>query len=82
MKESDPAESAQFLKARGIATEPVFICWVPHTLQNRDVIISSVKYRIRRTTYKYGIKIPTSLEHVSKLDKANGNYFWRKAIEK
>ena len=42
----------------------------------------SVKSRIRRTTYKYGIEIPTSLEHARKLDEAKGNDFWRKAIEK
>ena len=82
LKESHPVESAEFAKAHGIATDPDFIWWVPHTLQKRDVIILSVKYIIRRTTYKYGIEIPTSLEHARKLDKANGNDFWRKAIEK
>ena len=71
MKESHPVESAKFAKSRGIATETDFIWWVPHTLQKRDVIISSVKSRIRRTTYKYVIEITKSLEHARKLDKAN-----------
>ena len=69
-------------KARGISTEPVLIWWVRHTLRKRDVIISSVKSRIFRTTHKYGTEIPTSIEHARKLDEANGNDFWRKAIKK
>ena len=81
-KESHPVESAEFAKDCGIATDPAFIWWVPHTLRKRDVIISSVKSRIRCTTYKYGIEIPTSIEHERKLDEANGNDLWRKATKK
>ena len=42
----------------------------------RGVIISALKSRIRKTTHKYGIEIPTSIEHGHRLDKENGNNFW------
>ena len=52
MKESHPVEVADFAKARGIADEPAFSWWVPYMLRKRDVIISKVKSRIRKTTHK------------------------------
>ena len=82
MKESHPIEVAEFAKARGIADEPAFAWWVPWTLRKRDVIISSVKNRIRKTTHKYGIEMPTSVEHAVEIDRRNGNRFWQDAIEK
>ena len=68
LKESHPVELAEFARARGIDVEPAFAWWVPYTLRKRDVILSSVKKRIRKTTYKYGIEIPTSIEHVYNID--------------
>ena len=75
MKESHPVESAEFSRARGIDTEPAFVCWVSPILEKRDVIISSVKSRVRRITHKYGQEVPSSLEHARKIDLANGNSF-------
>ena len=46
----------------------------------RDVILSAVKSCIRKTTHKYGIEIPTSVEHAHKIDAKNGNTFWRDTI--
>jgi hypothetical protein len=40
-----------------------------------------VKHRIRKTTHKYGIEIPTSVEHAYRIDTKNGNTFWRDAIQ-
>ena len=60
MKESHPVELAEFAKSRGLASEPAFAWWVPYTLHKRDVIILSIKTRIRRTTHRYGIEILTS----------------------
>ena len=82
LKESNPIELAEFAKARRIDTEPAFAWWVPFTLRKRDRIISAVRARVRRVTHKYGIEIPTSIEHAYELDRKNGNDFWRKAIEK
>ena len=82
LKESHPVEVSEFAKARGIDDEPAFAWWVPYTLRKRDVIISAIKSRIRKTTHKYGIEIPTSIEHAYKIDEQNGNRFWRDALEK
>jgi len=82
MKESHPVEVAEFAKARGIDREPAFAWWVPYTLRKRDVILSAIKSRIRKTTHKYGIEVPTSVEHAHDIDRRNGNTFWRDAIKK
>jgi hypothetical protein len=82
MKESHPVEVAEFAKARGIAQEPAFAWWVPHTLRRRDVILSKIKTRIRKTDRKYGIELPTSVNHAMELDRKNKNTFWRDALAK
>ncbi len=83
MKEAHPVETAEFAKARGIDKEPAFAWWVPYTLRKRDVILASVKKRIRRTTHKYGVELPTSVQHAYELDRKNGGEpFWHKALEK
>jgi hypothetical protein len=82
MKESHPVETAEFAKARGIDDEVAFAYWVPYTLRKRDVIIAAVKARARKVSHKYGIELPTSVEHAYELDKKNGNTFWRDAIKK
>jgi len=82
MKESHPVECAEFARAKGIDDEVAFAYWVPFTLRKRDVIIAAVKTRCRKTSHKYGIELPESVEHAYRLDEKNGNDFWRKAIEK
>jgi hypothetical protein len=77
MKESHPVEVAEFAKARGIADDPAFIWWVPYTLRKRDIILSAVKSRIRKTTHKYGIEIPgieipNNIEHANEIDRKTG----------
>jgi hypothetical protein len=54
---------------------------VPYTLRKRDIILSAVKHRIRKTTHKYGIEITTSVEHVYRIDSKNRNTFWRESIQ-
>ncbi|CAJ1966194.1 unnamed protein product [Cylindrotheca closterium] len=82
LKESNPVDVAEFAKAHHIDEEPAFRWWVPHTLRKRDMIISAVKARVRKTTHKYGIEIPTSVEHAKRLDAQNGNNLWMKALSK
>ena len=81
LKESHPVELAEYAKVRGIAQEPAFHWWVPYTMRKRDIILSAVKSRLRKTTQKYGIGIPTSIDHAERIDTKNGNHFWRDAIE-
>ena len=82
MKESHPVEVAEFAVARGIDRKPAFAWWVPYTLQKRDIIISKVKAQIKKATHKYGIEVPTSVEHAHEIDRRNGNTLWRDAIKK
>ena len=75
-------EVAKYAVRYGIAGEPAFSWWVPHTLKKRDRIIAAVSERVRRTSHKYGIKIPLSIIEAYRYDEGNGNYLWRKAITK
>ena len=67
LKESHPVETAEFAKLRGIDDESAFGWWVPHTLKKRNALISAMKVRLRKTTHKYGIEIPTSVDHAMEL---------------
>ena len=80
LKESHPVETAEFAKSRGIDDEPAFAWWVPHTLKKRKAIISAMKVRLQKTTHKYGIEIPTSVDHAMKIDRKNGNTMWKDAL--
>ena len=75
-------ETAEYTRAREILNEPVFAWWVPYTLRKREIILTAVKNRIRKTTHKYGIEIPRDMEHTHKIDSRNGNTMWRDALKK
>lgn len=82
LKESYPVEVAEYAVNNRIAGEPAFNWWVRQVLRKRDRIISKVKSRYWRTTHKYGIRIPKTVEEALQHDKVNGNNYWEKAIEK
>ena len=82
LKDSYPVELAEFAKARGIDKEPGFAWWVPNTIRRRNAILSAVKARFQKKTHKFGIEIPSSVEHARELDRTNGNNFWMEALEK
>jgi hypothetical protein len=44
------------------------------------VILSKLKAPIRKTTQKYGIELPTNIEHAMRLDRGNWNSFWQDAL--
>jgi hypothetical protein len=82
LKLSNPVELAEYAIANGIEHEPAFHWWVKHVLRRRDRIIAKVKTKYWRTTHKFGIRIPKTVEEALELDRTNGNDFWAKAIEK
>ena len=82
LKESYPVEVAEYAKAVGIAHEPAFAWWAEHVLKKRDRIISKVTKRFQKTTHKFGIEVPTSVDHAYRIDEANGDKLWTEAIEK
>ena len=82
LKECNPVEVAEYAKARDIDSEPAFVWWVPYTLRKRDVIISAITARVRRTTHKYGVEVPRNLQHAYDIDKRNKNTVWSDALKK
>ena len=46
------------------------------------MILSAVTHRLRKTTHKYGIEVPSTIKQAEEIDEANGNHFWRDAIMK
>ena len=59
LKESNPIKVAEYVTSRDIQDEPAFTWWVPYTLRKSDRIIDSSNYRVRKSSHKYGIEIPT-----------------------
>ena len=82
MKETNPVDVAVFAKAEGIDDEPAFAWWVPYTLRTRDRIISAVNSRVKKVTMKYGHEVPRNLDDCRRIDAANGDSHWAKAIDK
>jgi hypothetical protein len=82
LKDSNPIELAEYAVSNQIAEEPAFSWWVHNVLSTRHRIISKVKARYWRTTQKFGIELPKTVEEAYKLDEKNGNTFWRDAITK
>ena len=53
-----------------------------YTFRKRDPIISTVKARLKVSPHKYGVDVPTNIEHSKRLDKQNGNTLWADALTK
>ena len=82
VKNTNPIETAEYAAAATIDQEPTFKWWVPRTLKKRHAIVAKVKSHYWRTTHKFGIELPHSIEEAYKLDENNKNDFCRRAIEK
>ena len=80
MKESHPVEVAEFSEEQGISDKPTFKWRVPYTIRKNEVILLAIKIRVRKTTHKFGIEIPTSMAKAEMIDLMNGNHFWCDAI--
>jgi hypothetical protein len=57
--------------------EPVF-----KVIRQRNRIISKVKSRYWKTTQKFGIRLPKTIEEALAIDAASDTDLWRKAINK
>eukprot|EP00980_Cylindrotheca_fusiformis_P025880 scaffold14789_cov72-Cylindrotheca_fusiformis.AAC.2 len=75
-------EVAEYAVANKIEEEPAFKWWVPYVLKKRNRILSKVKSKYWRTTHKFGIELPHSVEEAYEIDKRTGTLHWTKAIEK
>jgi len=80
---SHRVEVAEYAIAQKIDKEPTLNWWIPHVMKKREAIIKAVKSRktaVLRKSHKFGIEVPTSVEHALQLDAKNGNTFWADAI--
>jgi len=82
LKPSNPLEVAEYAMSRNTSIQPAFARWVPRTLRRRDMIIAGTNSRVRRITHKYEIEVPRTIEEALRIDRANGEKHWRKAIDK
>ena len=82
IKESYPVQLAEYAIANGIDNEPAFKWWVRKTLKRKDRMISKVKSKYWKTTHKFGIEIPKSVEEAYRIDRETGTSHWTRAIEK
>jgi hypothetical protein len=75
-----------YVIAHGIQDEPAFAWWVPYVMRKRDIIVSMVNSRVRRTTHKYGIEMPAPgrdiVQKAIDLDRKNGDTFWMDSLAK
>ena len=73
---------AEYAIANSIAHEPAFKWWVHKVLKRKERIINKVKSKYWRTTHKFGIEVPKSVEEAYEIDRSTGTNHWTKAIEK
>ena len=80
IKDSYPVQIAEYVTQNGIGGEPAFNWWVHSVLKKRNRIIAKVKSRYWRTTHKFGIRLPKTVEEALRIDDETGTDFWRKAL--
>ena len=82
MKEANPLEVAEYATQNSIDKHPVFAWWVPQTIRRKERIIKQITHRLAKKQYKFGIKVPNSVDEALELDKENRNNLWHEAIQK
>jgi hypothetical protein len=79
LKDAYPVQIAEYAAANKIAHEPAFNWWVHTVLRKRNRIVAKVK-RYWRTTHKFGIRVPKTVEEALSIDDETGTDFWRKGL--
>jgi len=82
VQESHLLQVAQYATNNGLAEEPAFAWWIPHTVKKWDRIIKAMKKQYFRIQQKYGIEIPKSVQEAQALDTKTETTFWMDAIRK
>jgi hypothetical protein len=77
LKASNPVEVAEYAVANQLVEEPAFTWWVKDVLSCRNQIISKVKSRYWKTTHKFGIRLPHSVQEALQIDEETGTDLWR-----
>jgi hypothetical protein len=79
LKDMSPVQIAEYAAANQIAEEPAFKWWVHNVLRKRNRIVAKMKSRYLRTTHKFGIKVPKTVQEALAIDEETGTDFWRRA---
>jgi hypothetical protein len=83
LKASNPVQVAEYAVANHLVKEPTFAWWVKDALRHRNQIISKVKSRYWKTTHKFGIRLPHSVQQASlQIDEETGTDLWHRVIER
>jgi hypothetical protein len=82
LKETNPVEVSMYAVDNQIADEPAFDWWVRHVLKTQKRLIKKSVRRHISQGYKFGIRIPRTVEEALEFDKENGNTLWYDAIVK
>ena len=75
-------EAAEYAVANQLDKEPAFAWWVQDVLKHKKRIILKVKSRYWKTTHRYGIRLPHSVEEALELGRKSNTDYWAKAIAK
>ena len=82
IKQSNPIEVAEYALGNDLAEEPAFKWWVSDVMKRRKLFVNKVKSRYWKTTHKFGIRLPHSVEEALAIDRETGTDYWERAIEK
>ena len=75
-------ETSVYDDANNLLSEPAIKWWDIKVLKNKDRIISRVESHYWRTSHKFGIDLPHSVDEAYFLNEENRNTFWWYAIGK
>jgi len=82
VKATNSVELAKYAVENWIDDEPAFDWWVKPTLRYWKRLIKLSQKRHSVMGYKFGIRVPCTIDKALKLDEENGNDLWRKAIQR
>mmetsp|Transcript_11237 Transcript_11237/g.16168 ORF Transcript_11237/g.16168 Transcript_11237/m.16168 type:complete len:1367 (+) Transcript_11237:2028-6128(+) len=82
LKNSNAVDVAEYAKANRIEHEPAFDWWVHDVLKRKDRLIKMARSHRLKIGYKFGLRIPDSVEEALDIDRENGNTLWQDAIAK
>ena len=82
LKASNSVELAKYMSGNRLDVDPTFKKWVRDMLRRRNIIIAKLRTKYWRTTHKFVIRVPKSVDEALEIDKENGNTLWYTAIQK
>jgi hypothetical protein len=82
LKEGCPLELAEYAILHDIHEEPAFVWWVKSAIWKKASIVKKLKSKYWKTTHKFGVRLPTTVEEAKRIDQENSNHLWEEAIRK